>query len=78
MATSLLGRRSLTSFDRGVNAVSWVLIRFMAVMVPIVFLVNGMLKGDWVEAFLFGIAVAVGLTPEMLPMIVTANLAKGA
>jgi Mg2+-importing ATPase len=78
MASSLLGRRSLTSFDRGVNAVSWVLIRFMAVMVPVVFLVNGMLKGDWVEAFLFGIAVAVGLTPEMLPMIVTANLAKGA
>ncbi len=78
MASSVLGRRSLTSFDRGVNAVSWVLIRFMAVMVPVVFLVNGMLKGDWVEAFLFGIAVAVGLTPEMLPMIVTANLAKGA
>ena len=50
----------------------------MLVMVPLVFVINGFTKGDWVEAFLFGVAVAVGLTPEMLPMIVTANLARGA
>jgi Mg2+-importing ATPase len=78
MARSLLGRRPATSFDRGVNKVSWLLIRFMLVMVPVVFLINGLSKGNWLEAFLFGVAVAVGLTPEMLPMIVTANLAKGA
>ena len=58
--------------------VSWLFIRFIAVMVPIVFLLNGLSKGNWVEALLFGLAVAVGLTPEMLPMIVTTNLAKGA
>ena len=57
---------------------TWVLIRFMLVMVPVVFLLNGFVKGDWKEAFLFAIAVAVGLTPEMLPMVVTANLARGA
>jgi Mg2+-importing ATPase len=78
LAKSVLGRRTLTSFDRGVNAVTWVLIRFILVMVPIVFLLNGFVKGDFKEAFLFSIAVAVGLTPEMLPMVVTANLAKGA
>ncbi len=78
MARGLLGLRPATSFDRGVNKVSWLLIRFMLVMVPVVFVINGFSKGDWLEAFLFGVAVAVGLTPEMLPMIVTANLAKGA
>jgi Mg2+-importing ATPase len=78
LAKSLVGHRALTSFDRGVNAVTWVLIRFILVMVPIVFLLNGLVKGDFKEAFLFSIAVAVGLTPEMLPMVVTANLAKGA
>ena len=67
-----------TSFEKGVNAVSWILIRFMLVMVPIVLLVNGFTKGDWLQAFLFAVSVAVGLTPEMLPMIVSANLAKGA
>ncbi len=67
-----------TSFTKGVNAVSWVLIRFMLVMVPTVFFINGITKGDWLEAFLFGISIAVGLTPEMLPMIVTTCLAKGA
>lgn len=67
-----------TSFTKGVNAVSWVLIRFMLVMVPLVFFINGITKGDWLEAFLFGISIAVGLTPEMLPMIVTTCLAKGA
>lgn len=75
---AITGKRAETSFDKGVNKVSWLLIRFMMVMVPLIFLVNGLTKGDWFEALLFGIAVAVGLTPEMLPMIVTANLAKGA
>jgi Mg2+-importing ATPase len=78
IASNILGHRAQTSFDKGVNKVTWVLIRFMLVMVPVIFLINGVMKGDWLEAFLFGIAVAVGLTPEMLPMIVTANLAKGA
>jgi Mg2+-importing ATPase len=78
LAQHLAGKRAPTSFDRGVNGISWLLIRFMLVMVPIVFLINGLTKGDWVEAFFFGLSVAVGLTPEMLPMIVTANLARGA
>lgn len=78
LAKSIAGSRSQTAFDRGVNSVSWLLIRFMLVMVPIVLLINGFAKGDWGEATLFALAVAVGLTPEMLPMIVSANLAKGA
>jgi Mg2+-importing ATPase len=75
---AITGKRAETSFDKGVNKVSWLLIRFMLVMVPLVFLVNGLTKGNWFEALMFAISVAVGLTPEMLPMIVTANLAKGA
>lgn len=67
-----------TSFEKGVNSVSWVLIRFMLVMVPLVLFINGFTKGSWMHAFLFAISVAVGLTPEMLPMIVTTCLAKGA
>jgi Mg2+-importing ATPase len=78
LAKSLTGRRAETAFDTGVRRVSWLFIRFIAVMVPIVVLINGLTKGSWLEAFLFGLAVAVGLTPEMLPMIVTTNLAKGA
>ena len=78
LSKSLVGKRAETSFDKGVNSVSWLLIRFMLVMVPLVFLINGLTKHDWLEAFLFGLSIAVGLTPEMLPMIVTANLAKGA
>lgn len=78
ISRSVTGKRAETSFDKGVNSVSWLLIKFMLVMVPLVFLINGITKGNWLEALLFGIAVAVGLTPEMLPMIVTANLAKGA
>jgi Mg2+-importing ATPase len=78
MARTLSGQRVQTAFDVGVRDVSWLLIRFMFVMVPLVFLINGLTKGNWMEAFLFGLAVAVGLTPEMLPMIVTTNLAKGA
>ncbi|WP_287497832.1 magnesium-translocating P-type ATPase [Pandoraea sp. CB10b_02] len=71
-------KRVETSFDRGVNSVSWLLIRFMLVMVPVVFMINGLTKGDWLSALTFALAVAVGLTPEMLPMIVSANLARGA
>lgn len=78
MASAIAGEAVETSFTKGVNAVSCVLIRFMMVMVPLVFLINGITKGDWLNAFLFGISVAVGLTPEMLPMIVTTCLAKGA
>lgn len=71
-------KRIETSFDRGVNSVTRLLIRFMLVMVPIVFMLNGISSGDWMSALTFALAVAVGLTPEMLPMIVSANLARGA
>ncbi len=67
-----------TSFQAGVNQVSWLLIRFMAVMAPLVLLINGFTKGSWMEAALFALSVAVGLTPTMLPMVATATLAKGA
>ncbi len=71
-----------TAFQAGVNKVSWLLIRFMLVMTPIVLLINGFTKGNtasaWGEAVLFALSIAVGLTPEMLPMIVTSTLAKGA
>ncbi|KAF5076609.1 Magnesium-transporting ATPase, P-type 1 [anaerobic digester metagenome] len=77
MAKAITGKNVVTSFDKGINSVSWVLIRFMMFMVPLVLFVNGFTKGDWLEAFLFALSVAVGLTPEMLPMIVTTNLAKG-
>jgi Mg2+-importing ATPase len=77
-AWKLVGRNPPTAFDRGVNDVSWLLIRFMLVMVPIVFFINGLSKGQWMDAFFFAVAVAVGLTPEMLPVIVNANLARGA
>ncbi len=70
--------RAPTAFQNGVNRVSWLLIRFMMVMSPLVLLINGFTKGDWLEAFLFAMSIAVGLTPEMLPMIVTTTLAKGA
>ncbi|EFU76259.1 magnesium-translocating P-type ATPase [Lachnoanaerobaculum saburreum] len=78
MTSAIAGESVETNFTKGVNAVSWVLIRFMLVMVPLVFVLNGITKGNWVSAFLFAISVAVGLTPEMLPMIVTGCLAKGA
>ncbi len=78
LASSIVGQRVLTSFDKGVNQFTWLMISFMIVMVPLVFLFNGLSKHDWLEAFLFALAVAVGLTPEMLPMIVTVNLSKGA
>ncbi|MBO9691971.1 magnesium-translocating P-type ATPase [Chryseobacterium sp.] len=78
ISRSLVSKRPETAFDIGVNKVSYLLIRFMLVMTPVIFIINGWVKGDWMQALLFAIAVAVGLTPEMLPMIVTANLAKGA
>jgi Mg2+-importing ATPase len=78
MAESLQVQAAHTTFDRGISRLTWLMLRFMAVMVPLVFVINGVTKGDWKEAFLFALAVAVGLTPEMLPMIVTVCLSKGA
>jgi P-type Mg2+ transporter len=78
LAASIVGQRELTSFDQGINKFTWLMIYFIVIMVPIVFLVNGLSKHNWLEALLFALAVAVGLTPEMLPMIVTVNLSKGA
>jgi Mg2+-importing ATPase len=78
VARDIAGARPLTSFDKGISKVSWMLVRFLMVMTPLVFLINGISKGDWLESLLFAVSVAVGLTPEMLPMIVTTNLAKGA
>ena len=74
----LAEHREETSFDIGVRSFTWLMIRFMVVMVCAVFFIVGMTKGNWVEALLFALSIAVGLTPEMLPMIVTVNLAKGA
>lgn len=78
LSSKITGERAMTSFDKGVNKFTWLMIKFIFVLAPIVFLINGFVKGNWWEAFLFAIAVAVGLTPEMLPMIVTVNLSKGA
>lgn len=78
LAQDINNQRPQTNFDKGINAITWLLIKFICVMVPIIFFINGILKGNWQESFLFSIAVAIGLTPEMLPMIVTTNLAKGA
>jgi Mg2+-importing ATPase len=78
VARDIVGVRPLTSFDKGISKVSWMLVRFLMVMTPLVFLINGISKGDWLQSLLFAVSVAVGLTPEMLPMIVTTNLAKGA
>ncbi len=78
VARSLSGQQAETAFDKGVKRFTWLMIRFMAVMVPLVFVVNGLFKHDWKSAFFFSLAVAVGLTPEMLPMIVSVCLSKGA
>lgn len=78
MAETLSGPQVQTSFDKGVSRFTWLMIRFMAVMVPLVFVINGVTKQNWTEAFFFAMAVAVGLTPEMLPMIVSVCLSKGA
>ena len=78
MAKTLSGDRAKTSFERGVDSVSELLIKMMLVMVPVVFLINGIAKGNWGSALLFSISIAVGLTPEMLPVIMTSTLARGA
>ena len=78
IAKNATKKRGRTAFDTGLTQVSKLLLRMVAVLFPVVFLINGFTKGDWSDAFFFAIAVAVGLTPEMLPMIVTSNLAKGA
>jgi Mg2+-importing ATPase len=78
MAHSITGERVQTSFDQGLNRFTWLMMQFMAVMVPLVFLINGFTKHDWKGAFFFALAVAVGLTPEMLPMIVSVCLSNGA
>jgi Mg2+-importing ATPase len=78
MAGSITEEPAPTSFDQGLSRFTWLMIRFMAVMVPLVFLINGFTKHDWKGAFFFAMAVAVGLTPEMLPMIVSVCLSKGA
>lgn len=78
MASSLSEQEAPTAFDKGITRFTWLILRFVAVMVPLVFLVNGITKGNWHDAFFFAIAVAVGLTPEMLPMVVAVCLSKGA
>jgi len=78
MAVSLAAQPTETAFDRGVARFTWLMVRFILVMAPLVFLINGLTKGNWHEAFFFALAVAVGLTPEMLPMIVTVCLSNGA
>ncbi len=78
MAQTIVGQKLQTSFDQGVTRFTWLMIRFMAVMIPLVFLINGLTKHDWMNAFFFALAVAVGLTPEMLPMIVSVCLSRGA
>lgn len=78
LSSKLTQERPMTSFDKGINGFSMLMIKLIFVLAPLVFLINGLAKGNWGEAFIFGIAVAVGLTPEMLPAIVTVNLTKGA
>ena len=78
MSKSIEGEKTQTSFEKGVNRFTWLMIRFMVIMVPLVFIINGLTKHNWVEAFFFALSVAVGLTPEMLPMIVSVSLSKGA
>ena len=78
IAERLNEQRDETSFDTGIRSFTWLMIRFMIIMVAAVFLIVGLSKGNWLESLFFSLSVAVGLTPEMLPMIVTVNLAKGA
>ena len=78
IAERLAGQRTQTSFDKGIKDFTWLMVRFMVIMVALVFLVVGLTKHNWFEALLFALTVSVGLTPEMLPMIVTVNLSKGA
>ena len=78
VARETISQKKVSSFDQGIKNFAWLMIRFMFVMAPAVFLLNGLLKGNWIEAALFAIALSIGLAPEMLPMLVTVNLAKGA
>jgi P-type Mg2+ transporter len=78
LARQIMAADTETSFDRGIRSFSWLMVRFILVMVPLVFLINGLTKHNWLDALFFAVAVAVGLAPEMLPMIVTVNLAQGA
>lgn len=78
IAASVRSQRTPTAFDEGMRSFTWLMLRIILVLVPVVFLLNGLLRGDWFEALLYALAVAVGITPEMLPMIVSVNLAKGA
>jgi P-type Mg2+ transporter len=78
IAHSLSEAPTETAFDKGITQFTWLMLRFILIMVPLVFIINGLTKGNWVEAFFFAVAVAVGLTPELLPMIVTVCLSKGA
>lgn len=78
MASTLADEEPPTAFDRGITRFTWLMLRFVAVMAPLVFVINGLTKGNWHDAFFFAIAVAVGLTPEMLPMVVSVCLSKGA
>ncbi len=78
ISEKLAGERVVTSFDRGIAGFTWLMIRFMVVMVGLVFMIRGLKNHEWLEAIKFSLSVAVGLTPEMLPMIVTVNLSKGA
>ncbi|AEJ20292.1 magnesium-translocating P-type ATPase [Gracilinema caldarium] len=78
LSQKLSEKREETSFDRGIRSFTWLMIRFMLILVSVVFCIVGITKGNWLEALLFSLSVAVGLTPEMLPMMVTVNLAKGA
>ncbi|MGZ4964779.1 MAG: magnesium-translocating P-type ATPase [Limisphaerales bacterium] len=78
MASTLAGQQVETAFDRGVKKYVWLMLSFMVVMVPMVFVINGLFKHNWKNAFFFAMAVAVGLTPEMLPMIISVCLSKGA
>ncbi len=78
MAKSLSGDKSKNSFERGIQSVSSLLLRFMLILVPVIFIINGIIKGDWASSLLFSVSVAVGLTPEMLPVMMTSTLARGA
>ena len=78
LAESLAVDRVETNFDQGIKKFTWLIMKFILIMVPVVFLLNGISRGDWFEAFIFSLAVAVGIAPEMLPMIVAVNLSKGA
>lgn len=78
IASSVRASRSETAFDQGIRSFTWLMLRIILVLAPAVFIINGLLRGDWLEALVFATAVAVGITPEMLPMIVTVNLSKGA